>query len=147
MKSLYRHMHRDEKGFTLVELMIVIIILAILTAIAVPSYMVLRNRARVAAAQSEMKNIATAFEMYNADWDQYPPAETWVEEVEGTAIVVNLDGNAYMDPVPTEDPWANDYVYDEGAPAAGEYTLTCIGPDETAGGTDDIVIITGQLQE
>ena len=49
MKKLYRRLYSREEGFTLVELMIVIIILAILTAIAVPSYMVLRNRARVAA--------------------------------------------------------------------------------------------------
>jgi len=140
MKSLYRHMHRDEKGFTLVELMIVIIILAILTAIAVPSYMVLRNRARVAAAQSEMKNIATALEMFNADWDRYPGDGDWIEELEGDGGTFNTDNNAYMDPVPTKDPWAANYSYAVGADPFDTYTLTCTGADP------DIVIVTGQLQ-
>jgi general secretion pathway protein G len=131
MKWLYRHMHKDEKGFTLVELMIVIIILAILTAIAVPSYMVLRNRARTAAAQSEMKNIATALEMYFADKETYPAVATWVGDLE--------DG--YMDPVPTTDPWGeNDYSYSS-SDITTTYTLTCTGADP------EIVITDGQLQE
>ena len=113
MKKLYRRLYSREEGFTLVELMIVIIILAILTAIAVPSYMVLRNRARVAAAQSEMKNIATALEMFNADWDQYPGTgfNNMVAELQGTGGTINTDNNPYMNPVPTTDPWGDPYVY------------------------------------
>jgi len=136
MKWLYRHMHKDEKGFTLVELMIVIIILAILTAIAVPSYMVLRNRARIAAAQSELKNIATALEMHYADKEAYP-ATTFA------ALVTALEGGAYMDPVPPTDPWGTGYVY---TLAAGSYTLESYGPDKADAGGDDIEIIDGQLQ-
>ena len=127
---LYRNLYRKEKGFTLVELMIVIIILAILTGIAIPSYMALRNRARVAAAQSEMKNIATAIEMYNADKDYYP-ATTFA------AMETALEGGDYMNPVPTTDPWGAAYTY---VLAAGTYTLTCTGADP------DIIIINGQLQ-
>src|SRR4030067_1108409 len=96
MKWLYRNLYRKEKGFTLVELMVVIIILAVLTAIAVPSYMALRNRARTAAAQSEMQNIATALELYNADTDSYPVVATWNTD---------LETGGYMDPVPTGDTW------------------------------------------
>ena len=47
MKWFYRHLNKKEKGFTLVELMVVIIILAVLTGIAIPSYLALRNRARI----------------------------------------------------------------------------------------------------
>lgn len=131
MKWLYRNLYRKEKGFTLVELMVVIIILAILTAIAVPSYMALRNRARVAAAQSEMQNIATALELYNADKDAYPLT---------AAYPAALTTGGYMTVVPTKDPWgvANGYAY---VSAAGTtYTLTC------ASANPDIVIINGQLQ-
>jgi type II secretion system protein G len=130
MKWLYRNLYRKEKGFTLVELMIVIIILAILTGIAIPSYMALRNRARVAAAQSEMKNIATAIEMYNADTDAYPPTTY-------AAMSAALVAGDYMNPVPATDPWDIAYTY---VLAAGTYTLTCTGANP------DIVIINGQLQ-
>lgn len=129
MKWLYRNLYRKEKGFTLVELMVVIIILAVLTAIAVPSYMALRNRARVAAAQSEMQNIATALELYNADNDAYPLT---------AAYPAALQPN-YMTIVPTTDPWGvNSYTYVSAAGAT--YTLTCTSADP------DIVIIDGQLQ-
>ena len=136
MKKLYRRLYSREEGFTLVELMIVIIILAILTAIAVPSYMVLRNRARVAAAQSEMKNIATALEMYNADQDAYPTGDA-------TAMIAALQGpsvgggDPYMSPVPANDPWGNPYVYTSNGTT---YTLSCTST------TPNIVIIDGQLQ-
>ena len=66
MRKFYRHLYKKEKGFTLVELMIVIIILAVLTGIAVPSYLALRNRARESATEAEMKNIATALELYKS---------------------------------------------------------------------------------
>jgi general secretion pathway protein G len=137
MKKLCGSLYKKQEGFTLVELMIVIIILAILTAIAVPSYMVLRDRARVAAAQSEMKNIATALEMYNADQDKYPEgdAEAMIAALEGPSMG---GGEPYMKPVPANDPWGDPYVY---ASADGNtYTLTCTSADPP------IVIENGQLQ-
>ncbi len=143
MKWLYRHLYRKEKGFTLVELMVVIIILAVLTAIAIPSYMALRNRARIAAAQSELKNIATALEVYNSDIEEYPAEADWSGDLE--------DGE-YMVPVPTTDPWNVAYIYNQpGLGAATGYTLYSCGPDKAddsgAAASDDIVITDGQLQE
>jgi general secretion pathway protein G len=140
MKKLCGSLYKKQEGFTLVELMIVIIILAILTAIAVPSYMVLRNRARVAAAQSEMKNIATALEMFNADYDKYPvgAAEDMVGSLDGSDTTQNTDGNPYMDPVPADDPWGNAYEYE--STDGSTYTLTCSSADTP------IVIVNGQLQ-
>src|SRR4030043_2457474 len=122
MKWLYRNLYRKEKGFTLVELMVVIIILAVLTAIAVPSYMALRNRARTAAAQSEMKNIATALELHSTDLDAYPLTAVYPDAIEPE----------YMTVVPDNDPWGNAYVY---ASAGATYTLTSFGPDGVVGGT------------
>jgi len=93
--------------------------------------MALRNRARTAAAQSEMKNIATALEIYQADKETYPAEATWNTD---------LQTGGYMNPVPTTDPWnvANGYVYV--LISATSYTLTC------ASATPDIVIKDGQLQ-
>jgi general secretion pathway protein G len=143
MKWLCKNLYRDKEGFTLVELMIVIIILAILTGIAVPSYMVLRDRARIAAAQSELKNIATALEMYYADNNETYPATTFAAMT--TALETGgPDGAAYMNNVPDTDGWGNDYVY---TLAAGVYTLQSYGPDGADEGDDDIEIINGELQQ
>jgi len=112
-----------------VELMIVIIILAVLTGIAIPSYMALRNRAREAATESEMKNIATALELYMADNEEYP------------ATLAITD---YMNPVPANDSWGNTYVYACASPYS-TYTLTSYGVDGETGGDDDIVFTNGQM--
>ena len=135
MKWFYNRMYKREKGFTLVELMVVIIILAVLTGIAIPSYIALRNRARIQATRSELQNIATALEMYAADHDAYPAGD-WAA---ASGLIV---GGEYMDPVPQEDAWTEDLVY---AIVGTGYTLTSWGPDRVVGGTDNIILTNGQL--
>jgi type IV pilus assembly protein PilA len=63
---------RNEKGFTLIELMIVIAIIGILAAIAIPQFSAYRARSYNAAAMSDVRNMMTACEAYFVDWDAYP---------------------------------------------------------------------------
>jgi len=65
----------ERKGFTLIELMIVIAIIIILAAIAIPNYLRMTERAKISAIESDMKAIGTALETYNTDWTQYPDGE------------------------------------------------------------------------
>ena len=61
----------NEKGFTLIELMIVIAIIGILAAIAIPNFVSYRQRSYNSAAQSDLKNAVTAQEAYYVDWGTY----------------------------------------------------------------------------
>ena len=63
---------RGEKGFTLVELMIVVAIIGILAAIAIPQFTKYRSRAQNSAALSDMRNLKTDLEGYYAEWMSYP---------------------------------------------------------------------------
>ena len=65
---------KSNKGFTLIELMIVIAIIGILAAIAIPQFAAYRTRAYNAAAESDLRNCRTALEAYYADYQQYPNA-------------------------------------------------------------------------
>ncbi len=63
---------RNQKGFTLIELMIVIAIIGILAAIAIPQFTKYRAKAFNAAALSDARNLKTDLEAYYAEWEQYP---------------------------------------------------------------------------
>ena len=138
MRKLYSYLHKNERGFTLVELLIVVIILAVLSGIAVPSYMALRNRARESGTESEMRNIATAIEMYNADKNYYPKTSS-IDELK-----VALEGDpGYMAVVPTKDMWGVGYGYE--STDGKTYTLTSCGVDGETGGDDNIVFTDGVM--
>ncbi len=72
-------MRGSRAGFTLIELMIVVVILGILSAIAIPKYRDITESARYAACRSNLRNIAGGLNMYLAENNQYPPGE-WLEE-------------------------------------------------------------------
>ena len=102
------------KGFTLIEIMVVVVILGILSALIVPNIVGRPDEARVTAARAEIQQIANALEMYRLDNGNYPSTDQGLE-----ALVTepagfpeprrwNLDG--YLNKVP-EDPWGERYMY------------------------------------
>jgi len=66
-----------EKGFTLVELLVVIGIIGILAMMLLPQFQGMRDRARIASCQSNLKNIGTQLEAFYADMERYPNADEW----------------------------------------------------------------------
>ena len=71
---------KQRKGFTLIELMIVIAIIIILAAIAIPNYLNMTKRARMSRATGDFNTMATALEAYRVDWGQYPMGSAIKEE-------------------------------------------------------------------
>ena len=142
MKWFYNRIYKKDKGFTLVELMVVIIILAVLTGIAIPSYLALRNRARIQATRSEMQNIATAISVYEADIGAYP-ADTMAALITALESDDTSGTGPYMASVPTEDAWGNAYDYDL---TSGSYTLTSTA-GTAADASDDIEIVDGTFTD
>jgi type II secretion system protein G len=69
---MLKKFRKNQKGFTLIELLIVVAIIGILAAIAIPQFASYRQKAYNSAAQSDLKNMKTGLEAYNADNQEYP---------------------------------------------------------------------------
>jgi len=85
-----RNRRRRREGFTLIELMIVIAIIGVLAAIAVPNFRAARERANIRACYANQKTIAGAVEMYNLDFNQNLTSIPWND----------LQANGYLQSVP-----------------------------------------------
>ena len=92
LKAFHNRM-KDDKGFTLIELMVVVLIIAILIAIAIPTFLGLRKRAQDRAAQSDLRNALTAAKAFYTDEDTYNPTAGAFDAGEGQTIEPSLTWN------------------------------------------------------
>ena len=89
---------KDEDGFTLIELMVVVLIIAILIAIALPTFLGLRQRAQDRAAQSDLRNGLAAAKAFYTDDETYSPGGVAFDAADGEDIEPSLD---WVDAAPT----------------------------------------------
>ena len=91
---------RKSVGFTLIELLIVVAIVGILAAIAIPNFLNAQTRAKVARAQADLYNISTAIEEYRVDYNKYPPARTFCAGMMASIDDYNMVPFEITTPVP-----------------------------------------------
>jgi general secretion pathway protein G len=129
---------RGERGFTLIELMVVIVILGILAGLIIPRIMGRPDEARRAKARMQIESIETALKLYKLDSGNYPTTEQGLQAlVEQPSVgppAKNWRQGGYLErgKVP-KDPWDKDFVYISPG-AHGDFDLSSLGADGEPGG-------------
>ncbi|MGA2554125.1 MAG: type II secretion system major pseudopilin GspG [Smithella sp.] len=137
MKLFSRKKNR-QAGFTLIELMVVIVILGVLAGLIIPRIMGHPDEARQAKARIQMEALESALKLYKLDNGSYPTTEQGLNALVEAPTVGNIPKNwrqgGYLEKskVP-KDPWGNDFIYLSPG-NHGDFDLTCLGADGEPGG-------------
>lgn len=129
-------MRQRQSGFTLVEIMVVVVILAVLGALVVPKLIENVDRARVARAQSDIRAIQTALDLYRLDNFKYPTTEQGLQALvkqPNDPSITNYRAEGYLPAVP-KDPWNNPYQYASPGADGKPYEVLTFGRDGKPGG-------------
>ncbi len=132
-----RHARAAQRGFTLIEIMVVVVIMGILAALVVPNLMGRTDDARILAARQDISTIMQALKLYRLDNQRYPTTEQGLQAL----ITKPTSGppangwkaGGYLDRLP-KDPWGNPYQYMSPG-LKGEVDVYSLGADGQPGGT------------
>lgn len=128
--------YRAARGFTLIEVLVVVVILAILAAVVVPRMMEHPGEARVVRAKADIQAIVTSLNTYKLDNFSYPATEQGLEALvskpAGAPEAPNWRKGGYLDGVP-KDPWGRTYLYLQPG-QHGDMDVYTLGSDGKTGG-------------
>jgi general secretion pathway protein G len=124
---------QTRAGFTLIEILLVVVIIGILAAVAVPKLTGRQKQAKEAAARADVENISTALKLYELDNGDFPGS---LQGLINNSGAKNWRG-PYLEKGVPKDPWGNDYVYQKpGTHNPGGFDLKSNGADGVDSGDD-----------
>jgi general secretion pathway protein G len=133
MKTIYR---TRNKGFTLIEIMVVVVILGILAALVVPKIMSRPDDAKIIAAKHDISSLLEALKLYRLDNNAYPSTDqgllALVQRPSAPPIPPNWKTGGYLERLP-KDPWGHEYQFLNPG-LHGEVDVFSLGADGTVGG-------------
>jgi general secretion pathway protein G len=136
-----QHSVQFDRGFTLLELLVVMVIIGLLAAYVGPKYFSQVGKSEIKMAQAQIDALEKALHQYRLDVGSYPPTE------QGLSALMTSPGNEprwqgpYLAKTPPADPWGNSYVYKYPGDNA-EFDLFSLGRDGQPGGEGESADIT-----
>lgn len=124
---------RRDAGFTLIEIMLVVVIIGILAAVAIPNLVGKVGQAQSNAAASSIRAIENAVDLYEVDNGKLPDS---LNSLMTKGSEINWNGPYIRKAESLKDPWGTDFQYTK--KSNREYTIISAGPDQAFGTSDDI---------
>ncbi len=135
-------MKKNKSGFTLVELLVVLIILGLVASIAGPNVMKYLGSSKAKTAKLQLKEIESALELFFLDTGQYPETEKGISVlIKDDGSIVGWNGPYFKNAQIPKDPWGNSYLYLKPG-EHGAFDLISLGADNQPGGEGDDKDIT-----
>ncbi|WP_309717187.1 type II secretion system major pseudopilin GspG [Armatimonas sp.] len=137
-------MRRQKRAFTLIEMLVVVLILAILAALIVPRVVNRTSDAKRAKAASDIATLSSLLQQYRVDTDQFPTTEQGLNALRVQPGDVNGWRGPYTQKEISGDPWQNEYVYESPGPDGQDFIIASYGADGAPGGEADNSDITSE---
>ena len=143
MPSRKRRLNR-QRGFSLIEIMVVVVIMGVLAALIVPNLMGRPDQARAIAARQDIGSLMQALKLYRLDHGRYPNNEQGLNALMGAEGASQAGRQAYLERLPN-DPWGTPYQYLNPG-VHGEVDVFSLGADGRPGGEGKDADIGSWLQ-
>ena len=130
----------DQSGFTLLELLVVLVILGLLVGYVAPKYFAQLGKSEVKTARAQINSLEKALDQYRLDVGRYPTGEQGLAALNVRPAAESKWAGPYLQKAVPNDPWGRPYIYK--APGEhGEYDLSSLGKDNQPGGDEENVDI------
>ncbi|OGP65040.1 MAG: type II secretion system protein GspG [Planctomycetes bacterium RBG_19FT_COMBO_48_8] len=125
-----------HQGFTLIELMIVVVILGLLATIIMPRILNRPEQVRRVKAKIDIRNIESALALFKTDTGRFPTTSEGLEVLVSDPGIKGYNADGYLDKTPS-DPWGNKYIYVYPGVKSRDYDMESYGKDGEDGGAGD----------
>ena len=128
---------RRQAGFTLIEIMVVMVIIGLLMALVGPNLIGRSEKAKVQAAQMQIERLGTVLDTFRLDVGRYPTTQEGLQVLVQRPMGVDRWDGPYLNKGVPKDPWDRPYLYRSPGEAGRPYDLYSLGADGAPGGTDN----------
>lgn len=141
MKSISPRLPRRHRGFTLLELLVVLVVLGLLAGIVAPKYFAQLGRSETKVAKAQLEGLGKALDLYRLEVGHYPSTEQGLQALVVAPPEESRWTGPYLQKKLPQDPWGRSYVYRYPGEHS-EYDLFSLGKDGQAGGEGENAEVT-----